>query len=548
MSNCPSHSERSLPRSWRWFLIGAIAVGIGFRGYQLEGKVYWGDEVYTSMRISGYTAAEVREQLYTGEPLGMAEVMRYQRPNPEQGWKETFSALAGSPEHTPLYYILARFWVQFFGNDRIFASAPAYVWLIRSLSAIASLLAFPCLYWLCRELGGSDRVAEIAMGLFAVSPFHVLYAQEAREYALWTTSILLASAALLHALRKDTLRSWLLYALALGASLYCFLFSLLVAIAHGIYITAIASRRQQWRYLGATAIGGLLFLPWLAIAWLNRVQLQANVAHLSQERPDLPWYWLLNLSRIFFDFNHGASAINPLTYAMLALSLYAIYYLCRSAPQSVWLFVLTLIGATGIVLIGSDLVFGGLRSTIARYGIPCYLGIQLAVAYLFADRLPKGEAEAGKSKAWQRGAIALILLGVLSCSIHAHVPVWWNKSPFKTRHNPQIAEIVNREPDTIIISDSTVERVLALAYLLSDRVRLQLVPPGGELSLAKTSPPLYLYQPSESLRNWLGERYHCSSELVYKSWLWKLSGCDSNAEISHPRPSNRARIIARDRR
>lgn len=42
------------------------------------------------------------------------------------------------------------------------------------------------------------------MALIAVSPFHVLYAQEAREYSLWTVTILLSSAALLRAMRVKT--------------------------------------------------------------------------------------------------------------------------------------------------------------------------------------------------------------------------------------------------------------------------------------------------------------------------------------------------------
>jgi len=65
---------------------------------------------------------------------------------------------------------------------------------IRSLSAIISLLVFPGVYWLLPGIWVVN--GWIAIALIAVSPFHILYAQEAREYSLWTVTIALSSAAL----------------------------------------------------------------------------------------------------------------------------------------------------------------------------------------------------------------------------------------------------------------------------------------------------------------------------------------------------------------
>ncbi|MEG3987264.1 hypothetical protein QUA13_08880 [Microcoleus sp. S28C3] len=44
----------------------------------------------------------------------------------------------------------------------------------------------------------------IAVGLLAVSPLHVLYAQEARPYCLWPALILISCASLLRAMRLET--------------------------------------------------------------------------------------------------------------------------------------------------------------------------------------------------------------------------------------------------------------------------------------------------------------------------------------------------------
>ena len=87
------------------------------------------------------------------------------------------------PQHTPVYFLLQRAWVQAAGNS---------VAARRALSAIFSLLALALLGLLCQELLGRDA-ALVACALFAVSPFQLLYAQEAREITLWEAWLLLAS-------------------------------------------------------------------------------------------------------------------------------------------------------------------------------------------------------------------------------------------------------------------------------------------------------------------------------------------------------------------
>ncbi|NET91136.1 MAG: hypothetical protein F6K45_24105, partial [Kamptonema sp. SIO1D9] len=180
---------------FRWLILFVLLLGIFFRFLNLDGKLYWHDEVHTSLRINGYNSQEVIVEVFTGEVTTIDNLLKFQLPSSEKTLSDTISALLTHPEHPPLYYLLAHFWVQLFGGS---------VAVTRSLSAIISLLAFPCLYWLCRELFNSQLIAWIAIILFAVSPVHVLYAQEAREYSLWTVTILLTSATLLRAKRKKS--------------------------------------------------------------------------------------------------------------------------------------------------------------------------------------------------------------------------------------------------------------------------------------------------------------------------------------------------------
>ena len=516
---------KSLPTWLRNTFLILLVCGTFFRFYNLDHKVYWGDEVFTSIRISGYTDSEVTEKIYTGESLSIPEVTAYQRPNSERGFKETIQALVGSPEHSPFYYLLARYWVIIFGNDSIYEQPNAYIFLIRSLSAIISLLAFPLLYWLCWQLFQSHQICAIAMGLFAISPFQVLYAQEAREYSLWTVTILLSCATFLRAIKHNSWSNWLAYTLSLSLSLYTCLFSIFVAIGHGIYLAVLWKKEPRLpltSYLFASLTSTVLFFPWIFIIYQNFGKLEENVAHLSQEKSNLSLFWMLNLSRNFFDFNHGPSAINPLTYATVGVSIYALYYLCRNSKQEIWLFILTLIGVMGTSLIVSDLIFGGVRSTIARYPIPCYLGISIAVASLLATKLERSFENQKNYPRWRRITIAFFAFGLISCLVNSQMEMWWNKSPFKTRHNPEISRIINLSAHPLLVSDASVERVLSLCYRLDNHITLKLVLPQQSLEINRQFGDIFLYQPSSQLRKNIEEKLNYKVVSIYKKWLWKM--------------------------
>jgi len=103
MFNQPLTPFPSLPTWLKNTVLILLVCGTFFRFYHLDYKVYWGDEVFTSIRISGYTASEVTKKIYTGESLTIPEITAYQGPNSERGFQETIQALVGSPEHTPFY-------------------------------------------------------------------------------------------------------------------------------------------------------------------------------------------------------------------------------------------------------------------------------------------------------------------------------------------------------------------------------------------------------------------------------------------------------------
>lgn len=498
----------------RPLIIILLVLGIFFRFSNLDKKVYWIDEVHTSVRIAGYGKKEFVTLVSKGQIIGIEDLQKYQRLTPERGLGDAIHALAGNAEHSPLYYLTARFWTLAWGSS---------VAVIRSWSAFISLLAFPCIYWLGLELFASPLVAWMAVGLIAVSPFHLLYAQEARQYSLWAVTILLSSATLLWTIRdkseKIPVYKWGIYATTVALGLYAHLLFALTLLGHGIYVAALDGWRNKQAksllvaYLWAALAGIIAFLPWLLLfvndsdgigGWVAR---KAAISTLIQR-------WSINLTSIFFDIQVGYSErlfdiesvqdkvqlglANPFTYLIaliLALIGYSFYHLIRRHKKQIWLFILTLVLIPGMILALPDLISGGQRSTIGRYLTPCYLGIELAVAYLLITKITAPTLKLWEKKFWSLVTVVLLSLGVLSCAIASPAETWWNK--YSSYDNPQLAQCINQAPSPLIISGpEKASRLTSLSYELKPDVRFLLTENPNELKIPESVSTIFLFRPS----------------------------------------------------
>jgi uncharacterized membrane protein len=531
---------------WLHFLIVVVLVlGVFFRFLNLDGKVYWHDETYTSLRISGYTAAEVKQQIFNGSVITRESFAQYQRPNLEKNFGDTIKSLAiEDPQHPPLYYVIARFWVQIFGNS---------VTTMRSLSAVISLLVFPCLYWLCRELFNVPlSVPSLAIALVAISPIHLVYAQEAREYILWIVAILLCSASLLRALRLEDgdkynlalgqkiphrTITWGIYAVTLALSFYTFLLSGFVAVSHGIYIIVIAKFRFTQTvkaYLLATLMGFLAFTPWMVVVIANFLQFDNATAWTKTQLPleTLIQSWLLQLTRIFFDvdFNFINNYNWLITVFFSTLTGYAIYVLCRTTHYKVWLFIMSMIIVPAVPLILPDLIFGGIRSLSERYLLPTYLGMQIAVAYLLATQLYNGMRS--RRQIWQTIVILVIICGLVSSLASSQADTWWSK--VVSYGNPQVANIINQAERPLLISDSqgiNYGNIFSLSYLVQPKVRFLLLNEQNIPEIPENFTDIYLLNPADTWREAIETRYNAPANVVYGDnyfLLWKLAKPSKN--------------------
>jgi uncharacterized membrane protein len=245
-----------LHKKLNFLMIFILIISLFFRFVNIDQKLYWGDEAYTSLRISGYNTPEYHREVFNGHIITSANILKFQHINDEKNLIGTITGLATEePQVTPVYFIIAKLWAQVFGDS---------VTSIRSLSALISILVLPAIYWLCLELFQSPPVGWIAVALVGISPIQIIYAQQARPYSLWAVMILLSSATLLRAIRCKNKSSWLTYGLTVLLSLYTHLLSICVVIGHGLYILLskkFHGKKTLSNYITVVSIATISFMP-----------------------------------------------------------------------------------------------------------------------------------------------------------------------------------------------------------------------------------------------------------------------------------------------
>jgi len=513
----------------RAIAIALLILGISLRFAHLDLKVYWHDEVYTSMAITARPGKYLSEALFQNKVVKSADLLAYQRFIPNLTLQDMVVRKGiEDVQHPPLYYVLTRFWAQVWGTDPT---------VIRGFSSLLSLLLFPALYWLCLELFESSLSGWVAIALFAVSPFHLVYAQEARQFGFWTALILASSALLLRAIRSSAWQNWILYGFSMVVALYTALFSLWIAIAHFVYILLIDPENQLFKFplrIGKRTIsflitflfGALLFSPWIYFIFLSKDVMGGTTSWTAIPLPFSVSLGLtvFNFSRSFIDFNFDLN--NPFAFVLaipvLILQGYAVYVLCRTTPKRVWWFVLTFVGCTAMGLGLPDLLFGGQRFTVTRYLFPCFMGLQLAVVYLLSTYLT--ETQRWKPRFAKLVFSLLVILGIFSCGVYSQSNTWWNKVLNSNYH--QVADLINKSDRPLIVVDSysyNPASMVSLSYLLKPDVQFLLLPLVGESFPIKDLPTgvktIFLFNLPEIFRQQFTSKYHRSMTLAFKdSW------------------------------
>jgi uncharacterized membrane protein len=571
-------------------LIVLLIIGIGFRFVNLSHKVYWHDEVYTSLRAAGYTRWEIDQEIFQNRVMTAGELQKFQQIKPGSTIADTVHSLVKEdPQHPPLYFSMARVWMQLFGSS-LTAS--------RFLPALLSLLALPFMYALAWELFASHEIALLAMTFLALSPFDVLFAQTARQYGLLTVIVIASQWLLLRALRENARKrnglvrkqwqwgawqSWGLYAVAVALGLYTHPFFGLTVLGQGVYLglEALASLQprasQRTGYVSpvknlrnfclAIAVALILYAPWLFVLATNRQRAldTTDWARFSPGIGVLLNQWMLSFTALFIDLYAPSRLIELcLRIPIVVLILVSIYTVCRRCDRSTWLLIVTSILVPFLLLALPDLITGGKRSTVSRYLISCYPGIQLAVAYFLATKLSLRTQSGNQIPAyktlqqpeqpfWQQikgsrtpsppshslpitrsigyGILALVITGsIISLSTSALADAWWNKD--LSYENPHVARDISASPAPIVVSDigddfTNTGDMISLSYLLNKDTPFLLI--NNDYGWVKTEPfhslirgrTTFAYRPTKNLRQALEQSYGPMQQLPPER-LWRL--------------------------
>ncbi len=503
-------------------VIGLLLIGLYARCANLGQKVYTVDEVRGIFRASGYLQTELLQDTYTGEVIANEQLQTYQMPTVEHPVGDALAAFANNPEHPPLYYLLMRFSLQ------LFRTPVASRWL----AVVFSLLLLPAMYWLCQELFrpgsttmsttafnskstsktvNASAVGWSAIALIAISPFHVLLAQEARQYTLWAFLLAISSAFLLQALRKNEWKQWLAYGAVATLGMYAHLFFAWVMMSHGLYVLIVEKFRLSQRLLRyvAVSIGVVIaFSPWAWVIVTRADRLQKTTSWASNYRINgtgRVQHWLHNIGTGFIDFELPLSFTNPLSYILLAAVVYSFYLLYRQTPKRVWLFVFLLTAVSATAQVVPDLLSNGRRSLLPRYSLTVYMGIALAMGYAIAQTfsdLPTAGHRHRTQKIQQAGVAALLLGGVVSSLLIAQSLGWAKgSSTVAIDASPRI----NQVERPLVVSDEEYHYMLSLSYYTDPETRYILLdseqPERYASDLAKIPPntEFFLYSPTNEL-------------------------------------------------
>lgn len=520
----------------RGLLIVLLVLGIGFRFIHLDRKIYWHDEVYTSFRAAGWTRGVIDQALFQNRLMAAPSLQKFQQIKPDSTVADTVQSLRlEDPQHPPLYFVMARLWMQQWGSS-ITAS--------RLLPALISLISLPLMYGLAMALFHHRLTALLATTLLALSPFDILFAQTARQYSLLTAVVIGSSWLLLQMMRRPR-QNWIYYGVSAAVGLYTHPFFALTSVGHAVYVAGLAlwpdrvkatptgwqKLQDGWRdprllyFCLANFLALLLFSPWISVLLSNHGRASATTdwTRAATSIWILVKLWVLSFTALFFDLDFGFS--NPVTFLLrlpfVLLIGAALYAVCRHTPRATSLFIFSSILVPFLLLVIPDLILGGKRSTVSRYLISCFPAVQLAVAFLLAKHLTF------RKPIWTAVLALTLASSMLSCKVSAMAETWWSKdlSYLNAEVIHRTNALANQSP--VLVSDmgddyTNTGDLVSLSYGLDPSIRLFLIGSPLDWTPLANESTILTFRPSENLEAAIAQQGWRLEPVFEDGKLWQI--------------------------
>jgi uncharacterized membrane protein len=226
--------------------------------------------------------------------------------------------------HPPLYYLLLKAWLSL--GTGVGETA------VRLPSAVLSTAAIPAVYCLARTLFPRQRRTGLtSAGLLAIAPFPIVYAQEARMYALQLFLVPVMLLAFYRAWVEGQSRYWLVFAVTTTMGIYTQYFTFL-AIG-GLHLVALLDRERlkaRWRgLLLADLTVALLFVPQVLV-FLG----QTGIALASDWMAPDPIYLIKALHSLILSYSLPPWGVAVGFFVTLSLAVLVTYQMARTLGQN----------------------------------------------------------------------------------------------------------------------------------------------------------------------------------------------------------------------
>ncbi len=489
MSNLHRQSQNKIIG---YLLAALIFAGVLVRCYEINRPIVWHDETYTLIAISGHT---IKASLYEWKkrskikPLTLSEVKQnFQAPHGTSFRSVSLALKADQSEHPPGYFQGLYVWCRLFGTE---------TWIQRMYSVVFGVLGLAAFYWLGLELFKSRDVALLATAMLSLSPLHIMYSVELREYGAGFFFFCIVSTCFLRALRLKRLSDWAIYAGSIASGVYFSYLLVISTVGHLLY----AGIQTVGKRPGSDSIKLLLYsglavsLSMVAMSplflglwerwefvrqmtsWVNKKTEFMCLLNAWLFSPSFNWifhpkFWFEGRDPSIFD------PYRPALWTLFSLEIYCCYFLYKKAAlQS--LFLLTAFIVLAGFFWGQDIVIGGMRSTIVRYFLPIPLLAIFPVAFTI-ERFWTSGVLARRTMA--AGSFAFLL----ACQITAFVNLPVERGKYRYPIS-KLAEFLEQEPNTVVMVDQNYESVLFVLALSHLR-------PRQPFAWIKVPPPDWLKQ------------------------------------------------------
>jgi mannosyltransferase len=374
-------------------LAGILLIAAALRIYKIGEQSFWLDELLSLEASTG--RGQTDHALPRGVAIEPARFTKLQGAPP--AWKVWTTLEKDS--HPPLYYLLLRFWRTILGDGEA---------IVRMLSAIWSLAAIGLIYLVGKRIAG-NWAGLCAAGLLAISPLQVLYAQEARNYAMLCATTLLAAWAYLRAEESDSVARLIGLSAALLLAMLTHYLAAPVLVAIAIYAAMRSRGIKLLRIATAFAVAAIVY----AILWgpflvaqrdsfrRNREGSADNAATASIYRTILRAAYE-PARQIGGKSLEGATAA-PAIAAVVVFLLIASLIALRKKPAGT--FALLWVACPLLFLAMVDVLARDATLTFPRYTVVCGPGVCLLIG-----QLASGE----RKKIWGIVALAAAVYAVVS--------------------------------------------------------------------------------------------------------------------------------------